>query len=659
MKPVVLGQPRDWLYVAYSAAVVIQRLDWRPDSGRLGLLAGLLLPVTALAIVRLTPRERWHQWGGGAVLALALLRVAVGGSLAAAAAHDPLFWGAVAAIALGLSAVTGRWPVAASIASAVAGACTMVALLLPVFPNFTAPFPDLTVSRQSFSALSDQIGVPATVLLLALWCQAIVAGGSRGNGTDRIGAATRGALLAGLVLTLAGAVQPAGIDTGWIVALGVLLGLSEAHARPPAAGFDWEPVWRRVNPAQWRPVTILVLLEGLFALLLLRSPGTGDVSSFFIGWINAVLTQGPADGYRLIDSNYPPLIAVVLWLAGMLGSAFPLSVFLRFKLSLVAALLVTTICFWRWTSDARLTGLLAVSLVINGVALGYLDTFFAPTLILSLWALQQRRIALFSALFAITSLIKWQPLVILPYLLLHAVSIPSGPASRPLWLVKRWGAVVAPALAVIVLTLASFGVEPIRASVTQGAGRNYLSGTAQNVNWILTYHLTVSDPERYDAVGDGITRIVEVDRIDPGWPWVRVVVLAFVAFYLAALWRLFKSRASFAAAIECSLVGYLSYFMLNIGVHENYLFLATVLAVAAAALAPETTTRAVLIVGMSTLNLLTVYGITGAPLGFAPIVGIDVSVIFSAVNVLLFLVFWVEVVSPRRLLAWRTGESPA
>jgi hypothetical protein len=326
----------------------------------------------------------------------------------------------------------------------------------------------------------------------------------------------------------------------------------------------------------------------------------------------------------------------VLWAAGELGGLFSIGVFLSFKILLATALVAGTLCFWRWTSNVALTGLLAVSLLVNGVALGYLDTLFAPALVLSLWALQQRRVTLFSLLFAVSCLIKWQPLVILPFLLVHAHS-PT---------IRRWLAIAGPALAVILLTIAVFGIEPIRAAFTQGTNRNYLSGTAHNLNWILTYYLQVSDPGQHGALADGMTRIVEVDEIDPRLTWIRLIVPVFVAFYVAPLWRLFGNRGSFAVAIECSLAAYLSYFMLNVGVHENHLFIGTVLAVTAAALDPEKVARAVLIVTMSTLNLITSYGLTGETLGFPTVVGVDVSIVFSAVNVLLFLMFWADVMWP-------------
>ena len=76
----LMRQPRDWLYLAYGAAA-IQRLDWQPENPEgISLLVGLLLPATALTIARLTQREWLHRWGGGALLALALLRVAAGGA---------------------------------------------------------------------------------------------------------------------------------------------------------------------------------------------------------------------------------------------------------------------------------------------------------------------------------------------------------------------------------------------------------------------------------------------------------------------------------------------------------------------------------------------------------------------------------------------------
>lgn len=231
-----LRQWRTWLYIGFSIAV-LRRLEWQPgDSETPGLLTGLLLPATTLIVARLAQRERWHRWGGWTLVGCALAYVVARGSRAAAALHDPLFWGLLAVAALGISAITRRWRGATWTASAIAGSCAAIATLLPLFPDFESRGPqiDLDVARQALLAISDQLGILATVLLFGCWCQAMTAGGSRESRTSHIGAATRGALAASLFFVLCGAWISAPIEPGRMVALGVLFGLAEArtaHAR--------------------------------------------------------------------------------------------------------------------------------------------------------------------------------------------------------------------------------------------------------------------------------------------------------------------------------------------------------------------------------------------------------------------------------------------
>lgn len=226
----VLRRPRHWPWLAYIAAV-IQRLEWQPeDSDETSLLTALLVPIAALVIARLTRSDARHRLVGATLLAFAVLRVSIGGSLAAEALHDPLFWAVAAAVACGASLVTGRRPLAALTASAIAGAAAVVATLLPGFADFGTTFPtvDVGLVRQSFGALSSQLGVVATVLLLILWIDAIAIGGIRGRSKGRTGAAARGALFAALALILAGAMPGGRIEAAWLMSLGILVGLAEA-----------------------------------------------------------------------------------------------------------------------------------------------------------------------------------------------------------------------------------------------------------------------------------------------------------------------------------------------------------------------------------------------------------------------------------------------
>jgi hypothetical protein len=76
------------------------------------------------------------------------------------------------------------------------------------------------------------------------------------------------------------------------------------------------------------------------------------------------------------------------------------------KLSIALFTCLTSLIFWLWTRDIALTILLHFSLLLNGVALGYIDIYFAPSLILLLWALRERKLTLFSVAFSIASLTK-------------------------------------------------------------------------------------------------------------------------------------------------------------------------------------------------------------------------------------------------------------
>ena len=217
---VIWRHPRSWLYLAYTAAVV-HWLEWRPEaSERLDLRAALLLPLITLAIWWMARRALVQRVLCAALCAGALVRVATRGSLSPEALHDPLFWGVIAATALGVSAATGRWPIAAQSAAALAGAFTMTSLLLPALPGFEPSLP-----------FTDSLGVTAALCLVGLWIQAIVPPATHLRSMGRAAAGIRGALMAALILVVAGAQPATGSDARlWIAALAVMLGLAEATA---------------------------------------------------------------------------------------------------------------------------------------------------------------------------------------------------------------------------------------------------------------------------------------------------------------------------------------------------------------------------------------------------------------------------------------------
>jgi len=224
---------RTWLYLGYSAAL-LQRWTLPPEGFESAHAAyGLLLPLIALTIGRLTRRDIMHRVVGTALFAAALIRAWMAGSLSAEALHDPLFWALIALIAAGVSMVTSRRPIAAATAATVAGVCATIGTLLPFIPDFDSTFPDIdwTVIQSSLAALTDHAGVFGTVCLLGLWIQAVTVRTTADPGW-RVLVGARGALLAGLLLYFAGASpNDGGTLYTSVVMLAILLGLSEAKAR--------------------------------------------------------------------------------------------------------------------------------------------------------------------------------------------------------------------------------------------------------------------------------------------------------------------------------------------------------------------------------------------------------------------------------------------
>jgi len=216
-----LRQPRYWLYITYTAGVV-WALPWvTQEPARITLAGALLLPFVALGTARLTQIDAVHTAVSAALFALALVSVGVRGSLSPDALSDPLFWGVVSAGALLASLATRRWRIAARTLSAVAGATVMMAVLMGTSPGVEA--------ARGIDPLARQFGLPAALSLLALCLQGVTHRDTHRRDTWHLGAAARAALLTGVLLVLAGGVSAARIDGGWLVVVGVLLGLAESH----------------------------------------------------------------------------------------------------------------------------------------------------------------------------------------------------------------------------------------------------------------------------------------------------------------------------------------------------------------------------------------------------------------------------------------------
>ncbi len=133
---------------------------------------------------------------------------------------------------------------------------------------------------------------------------------------------------------------------------------------------------------------LITLLVMLVTVSFLHSPGTSDVAVWW-HWASNVETLGIAAGFKANKADYPPYSSVILLCAVRAFRLFGIGTFGAIKLSILLFLFLTSFIFWLWTRDFLITIVLHLSLLLNSVALGYIDVFAAPSLILSMWAIKE------------------------------------------------------------------------------------------------------------------------------------------------------------------------------------------------------------------------------------------------------------------------------
>lgn len=187
-----------------------------------------------------------------------------------------------------------------------------------------------------------------------------------------------------------------------------------------------------------------------------------------------------------------------------------------------------------------------------------------------------------------------------------------------------------------------------------------ISGYALNVNWILTHILHAHFPAQFGPLLDEGFSTFIINKS----PWLHLPQkTAFLAVYVFILWRFFVcENKTYPAFLAHAAAGYLSYFMLNTGVHENHLFLVPILTSVLVwqdktYLLPHLTWTL-----MANLNLVLFYGLGGRGSGFSRAWFTDITWVFALVAVLLYVVFVWDTLyqyrTPRRQRVEVASETP-
>ena len=384
---------------------------------------------------------------------------------------------------------------------------------------------------------------------------------------------------------------------------------------------------------------LLLALLAVFAFTFLNFKGTADADNW-LRWVAQTRENGLVGGYRSADMNYPPLAFALLTVSARAGTVIGISERTGIKLAIYAMLLLTMLVFLLYSKNVILTVMLGLSLMLNSVDLAYIDIFFAPFLLAALWALQKQKLALFAMAYVLAVLTKWQPLVLAPFFALYLLKIDSLKEIRSIPWQRILAQVALPVVGMLGVIFAIFGM-PLLKSLQQALSFPVLSAQALNANWILTYVLNIVDPIRYAPLVNGAPNFIfEGQGLISSLPKI-LFWLIFAA--ILVLW--FRAPKSFENMMLFSLLGYLAYFTFGIGAHENHLFVAVLLAAVLAHLSKAYIPVFVTWALAANINLFVFYGIDGRTLPFSRLVwGFDTSIALAAINVILFVAYFVMVV---------------
>ena len=365
----------------------------------------------------------------------------------------------------------------------------------------------------------------------------------------------------------------------------------------------------------------LLALAILVGLTFLRAEGSPDIP-IWLDWIRRCLRLGLVGGYADIQIDYPPLGLALLHGVALVSKHLGVTLFAGLKCSLLLALLVTVFVYWACSRSLPLaTGLLIV-LIPCSVGLGYLDVYYAPFLLLALFSLERDRWGRFGLFFSAACLIKWQPLVLAPFFLVYLWK--RGPRA----LLRALGAAAIPAIVLFLF----FGPEMARA-LGRALSHRGLSANALNLWWLVTHALHAAWPDAFGSLSAGTAGHIYSPR--GAVLHLLVLRLPFVLCYATVFVLLWRRGAQFTSVLQHALVGYLTYFMLATGVHENHLFVAVVLAAVLALHTADGRRAFVIWASVFNVNLWAFYGVSGR-LPMSRVLGIDLALPLAALNLWLF-----------------------
>lgn len=321
----------------------------------------------------------------------------------------------------------------------------------------------------------------------------------------------------------------------------------------------------------WKWIALLIMV--MVSITFLNSPGTGDMN-YWNTWLDYARQYGLREGFRMQMDVAPPFGLILQIAMQRIWSG--LSNFAVLRLANTFYLFLSALVIHLLYKDAKVTLLSFWGLILSA-NLGYLDIELVPFIILAFYCLSKEKYVLSSIFFSVVCLIKFQPLIIMPFIVIYFVDVldAEGKKFKPYIRIKNMMQMSIPAILIGGGVLLIYGKELIntlyRALFSNGG--NAISPNGLNLGWVIQYWIEKYHADLFGPLDNG--RIWIIWGAPSSYRSFRYI---FVLIYAAtAIIMLLHRKKDYALLLKCSLVGYTAYFVYKCGVHENHLFVAMLL----------------------------------------------------------------------------------
>ena len=391
-----------------------------------------------------------------------------------------------------------------------------------------------------------------------------------------------------------------------------------------------------------KSVKEIIFLNIIFfyvALIFFNSKGTHNYDAW-VFYINQANTYGIIDGYSLTFGNtYPPFSALILKLFYNFLNIFDIKIFSIIKTAVTFFFYFSVISIYLYSKNILLSIFFIFSFLVSSMGMIDLDIICAFFLILSMIALKKKNIYIFSFFYCIAILIKWQPIVIFPFLAIYIsefnfFKINQIKNSNLNGILNLRNVIQATSIVFVFILICSltYGFLPLAKSFYVALKHTYISGNALNFNWLITWIIQVSDGSFTDRI-----TYRKINSESPFYVYLGSMIFFTTYFFLVFSFAKKKNRKIEDFYYYCA-IALFAQFIFNKGEHQNHLFTSALFFLLLTIENKKFLIHSIITSVIFNFNLISFYGIDGQAGRMTPAFRIfDFSLILALLNVLFFI----------------------